>query len=774
MLFKIGLCVIAVAAVVAPDGRAQEITVSSEELVFAYLPGGTLPPSQTLSLATEDDAIAFTVLLAEGTWLRVSPTGGMTPATLTVSVNPAGLAPGNYSDLITITGGQSAVTVSVELIIVRQNPAYALIASPTALSMSVEADSEAPVTRLLTVSSGVFFKTNCTDEEEPVCVSLAVFGGGQWLTVQPESGDLPLVAEVTANPAGLSAGVYSATVVVMDPEGEPAFFVPVALTVAAGTAAIELEPAELLFTAALGSTTPQSETVLVSSTLDNPISFTASAVTSSGGNWLRVSPTSGTTDTNIVVTANPRDLEEDTYEGVIRITAAGETIELPVTLDVTSAPLLTVTPEQISFTVASGFVPPPQTISILSETGDPVEFEVTTSAADWLSVTPRSGTTNAAIGVSANTQGLRPGVYTAEITVATPGSDTTWTVKVQLTITTLTLVQATPVQINWVAQEGDTDPFSQKLSVTSTQGTPTFTASAAPESWLSVTPDSGGLPAEITVAGDPSALTEDTYTGTVVITVPGADNSPMAVPVTLKVEPAQPVIGAIVNAASLRPSLYAPGMMISIFGRGLGPKEAEGLQIGADGRVTTELGGVTVLFDELAAPLTYVQERQINAVIPYEVFQRKLVEVVVDFDGLTSEPVNIQIVDASPGIFTSDSSGQGIGAIINDDGTINSPAFRARKGRFVTFYATGGGQTRPPGVDGAITRGTGAPLLLPVKVFISGGEAEVSYAAGAPGTISGILQLNARVPADAPSGLIPLVMSVGDFRSAPGVTIAVE
>lgn len=156
-------------------------------------------------------------------------------------------------------------------------------------------------------------------------------------------------------------------------------------------------------------------------------------------------------------------------------------------------------------------------------------------------------------------------------------------------------------------------------------------------------------------------------------------------------------------------------------------------------------------------------------------FGKKLVQVVVDYGGLQSEPVNMQIFESAPGIFTADASGQGLAAIINDDGTLNSATYRARRGRFVTMYATGGGQTRPPSVDGTINRGASGPaLLLPVKVTIGGKDAEVSYAGGAPGLLSGVLQINVRVPADSPIGFVPLVVSIGDFRSQPGVSIAVE
>ena len=40
---------------------------------------------------------------------------------------------------------------------------------------------------------------------------------------------------------------------------------------------------------------------------------------------------------------------------------------------------------------------------------------------------------------------------------------------------------------------------------------------------------------------------------------------------------------------------------------------------------------------------------------------------------------------------------------------------------------------------------------LPVSVEINGEMAEVTYAGGAPGEVAGMLQVNARIPADVPA-----------------------
>ena len=94
----------------------------------------------------------------------------------------------------------------------------------------------------------------------------------------------------------------------------------------------------------------------------------------------------------------------------------------------------------------------------------------------------------------------------------------------------------------------------------------------------------------------------------------------------------------------------------------------------------------------------------------------------------------------------------------------------------MVFYATGGGQTDPPGVDGEITKDALSRPRLPVGVWIQGQEAEVLYAGTAPGIVSGVMQVNIKLPMDIPSdNKLAVAMKVGDWPpSQEGVTMAVR
>ena len=106
----------------------------------------------------------------------------------------------------------------------------------------------------------------------------------------------------------------------------------------------------------------------------------------------------------------------------------------------------------------------------------------------------------------------------------------------------------------------------------------------------------------------------------------------------LTITRAGPVIASVLHGASLRPGVLAVGTAASVFGNSLGPEDGLGLEIGPDGKITKNLGGVQVFFDEIPAVLTYAQRRQINCMVPYGLSGRTLVEVVVEFGGRRSDP----------------------------------------------------------------------------------------------------------------------------------------
>ena len=231
----------------------------------------------------------------------------------------------------------------------------------------------------------------------------------------------------------------------------------------------------------------------------------------------------------------------------------------------------------------------------------------------------------------------------------------------------------------------------------------------------------------------------------------------------------------IVSAASYKGGGIVPGEVVILFGEfGVGSRVLMG-QVDNDGMLGSELEGIRVLFNGIPAPLLYVSDTQIGAVVPYEVTEEQFVQVQLERDGSRWFPVRVPLLIAKPAVFSQTMTGQGPGVVVNQDGSINSPSNPAGKGSTISIYATGSGQTSPPGETGRIAVQTGGEPLLPVRVFMGGVEAEVTYAGGTPGAVAGVLKIDARVPWDAPVGTaIPVRVVVGELSSQEEITITIR
>jgi len=205
--------------------------------------------------------------------------------------------------------------------------------------------------------------------------------------------------------------------------------------------------------------------------------------------------------------------------------------------------------------------------------------------------------------------------------------------------------------------------------------------------------------------------------------------------------------GGVLNAASYVGGPVSPGEIVTVFGMAFGTA--------ADTKV---------FFDGLPATLLYVTPGQLSVTVPYSLTAGST-SFMIESQGQRSLPFPLQIASATPGIFTANASGKGQGAILNQDFSVNSAVSPAAKGSVAVLYGTGGG---------ALTADELLRLALPVSVTVAGINAEVLYAGIAPGLVEGAIQVNVRIPQNAPSGDQPIVLQVGDQKSRSDVTLAVQ
>jgi hypothetical protein len=100
---------------------APKLAVSPASMSFTAQAGGKPPAGQTIAMVSTGEALSFKVSTGNSAaWLSATPVDGPTPGSITVSVNPSGLAAGTYSSSVSIAAteaGNSPRTVPVTLVV---------------------------------------------------------------------------------------------------------------------------------------------------------------------------------------------------------------------------------------------------------------------------------------------------------------------------------------------------------------------------------------------------------------------------------------------------------------------------------------------------------------------------------------------------------------------------------------------------------------------------------------------------------------------------------
>jgi uncharacterized protein (TIGR03437 family) len=456
------------------------------------------------------------------------------------------------------------------------------------------------------------------------------------------------------------------------------------------------------------------------------------------------------------------------YNGQIAIAGSNNTVSVPVQVTVyNSSTVLTVSPSAVTFSVQTGSAAPPVQMAYVSGPLTGAVISASTSlGGNWLSVSISSGQ----LAIAANPVGLAAGAYSGTITLTSPTSTAPASLPVTLVIwNRQPALSVSPSSIAFVVPEGAIQSPMQALQVSSGGVPVNFTVKLSfGESVASVTP------ASISISGD-IGPNLGAYEYSISIT---SGTQTVVVPVTTFVTtgPATPpFLGSIVNAASQIPGAVTPGEILTVYGFGAGPSDTAGFTLDASGNVATSLNGAQVLFDGRPASMIYGSSYLANVIVPYEVANQATTTIELQYGGVSSVGWSVPVAAAAPGIFALAAAGLGQAAVLNQDNSVNGASNPAPRGSVVQIYATGEGQTSPPGVTGSVIGTDLKRPVLAVKVSIGGQDAAVQYAGSAGDSVAGLLQVNAVVPQGVtPGPAVPIVVSVGGVPSQAGVTIAVQ
>lgn len=739
---------------------------------FAVSPGSSLPPGLTLSAS------------------------GLLSGTPTQS--------GNYMFSMTFQGKTQSGTLQATLN-VTESTGPAVTVNPGALNFSLTQGSSSVVTQSIVIA-------NSGNSSENFKLTATPNSGGNWLSVSPGTGSVaPFTSgsvSVSVAPSRLSVGTYLGTVSIAVSPANLQFDVAVIVTVSSGQAQLQLSQSGFRFQTIDGGGDPPSQSLIVLNSGSGSLKISASASTTSGGQWLSAKTSSSTVTSSpasVVVSIASQGLENGNYYGQVQISADGAA-NSPQTASV----VLNIAPEGTNLGAfiypyglifvgqAGGTSPAGQTISVTNPSPSTLTFSAGTTFGQtnaWFSLQPVSAPVNATSPATITVQpvaGLAAGIYEGNIQLhfAEDGSSRN--------IAVLLIVIPGSAGSTAHAVSATSNCAPSKLLPVFTQLGSNFTTVAAWPTPIAVTvvDDCGNLMTEGNVTAtfsdsDPAlpltSLNNGNWSATwqprsssaqVVITVDAVELAPplegtQSVGGALQANPTTPSVNAVVSAAKYAQNQpLSPGGFASIYGLHLGAGQnlAPALPLG------TQLGATQVVLGGRPLPLQFAGDGQVNAVIPYDVPPNTTQQLIVTNGPTLSVPEPVVIASAQPAVFA---QGDGSGVVFDvKPGQTAQVLVDANHpmsaGDAIVIYCAGLGAVEPP-----VTAGSAAPssppatTANPVTVTIGGQTAQVFFG-GLVGGFAGLYQVNAYVPKGiTPGDAVPLAVTVAGFESAP-VTVAVK
>jgi uncharacterized protein (TIGR03437 family) len=543
------------------------VTVNPTALTFNWQTGvSAANPNQTFTISTTSvQPITYTVSGSTnaGNWIStISPQSGMLSASsgaqITLTLNPAGLAAGTYTGSLVVStpGGTPGQTTIPITLIVSATP---LLNVPNAtLTFTSQLGASAPAAQ----------SVNITATSGNLVYTVSQSANSSWLTV-PTAGVTTTPLPVSVNTTGLNVGTYNAIITIgYSTTGGMTQTIPVVLTIT-NSPTVSANVASLSFPYQIGQTVPPAQTVQVSSTTGVPLFYnTTYATTTCGNGWLPVGgPIAGvgqnSANYTLTVPVVTTGLAAGTCTGTITISAidpstnvaaVNSPLSIPVTLYVSNTPLLVVTPATpVLFNVGVGAASPAaQSVTLTSTSSTVLNYTVafqTNNGGNWLYINAQSGSTasNNTLSIGVISNNLAAGTYTGSVTVTAtgPGGSSVPNSPIVIPVTVVVTAGSLTIGTNSLSFQqtaGGSAPPAQSVLIGSTSQPLNYTAVANvggnAVSWLTVSPASGNTATNgtLTISADGSKLIAGAaYTGTIIVTAPGAGNSPSTINVSLTV-----------------------------------------------------------------------------------------------------------------------------------------------------------------------------------------------------------------------------------------------
>ncbi|HTF13262.1 MAG TPA: hypothetical protein VK643_01180, partial [Burkholderiales bacterium] len=389
------------------QGTPVPIGANPNVLNFSFVTGAAAPAPQTVALT--GDPVAWTAS-ANQPWIGITPGSGVVGGSVSVSVDPTGLAPNTYNGTITFTAGGNTAPVSVSLTVA----APAIQTSQNSLSYSgINGATIASQSLNIGMNNGA--PLNWTAVTPPA---------DTWLVLNRTSGTQADPLVVSVNPANgpLASGSRNSTITLQD-SGSP-LNKTINVTLALTKATLTASPVSVTLGGSNGRDFSGVPVQLSLNTGANSFAWTSTPSAS----FIQRSPVSGSvsaTPQTTTLTPNSTGLTGGTHTGSVSFSTQinGDTVStnLPVTFNLESHKLL-VDGNGVALASTPGLSKLASTVRVRDNLGLATNWTASSNQ-PWLTVTA-GRTADGDLVLTANPAGLiSDTVNLATVTITSP--DTT-------------------------------------------------------------------------------------------------------------------------------------------------------------------------------------------------------------------------------------------------------------------------------------------------------------------------------------------------------------
>jgi len=265
-----------------------------------------------------------------------------------------------------------------------------MVVSPKSLGFEMTRGESAPPAQTFQV-------TNAGGGILNVHVDARTVNGGDWLEVTPFDATAPETFTVRLKDVvtNMEPGAYDANITVTGTsssgevqDGEQV--VTVRLTIRPTGPMLEVAPERYDFSMNFGGVIPSADPITIRNVGDGGrLFYRITVTTSDGGNWLKLSKSSGFTDDTVDVTLEPRNLTPGDYTALITVTAddavSGSPATIPVTLHIDATGMV-VTPAELFINAYKGQPSPMAEVHIdqaVEGSGAITWYAYVVPAGDW-------------------------------------------------------------------------------------------------------------------------------------------------------------------------------------------------------------------------------------------------------------------------------------------------------------------------------------------------------------------------------------------------------